>query len=88
METHYRSGFNGPYLEEKRVSGLNYIILTPDRPKQRQLCHINMLKPYFNKDSVSSHYVNILYSVPFEDIDCKIQIEDDYFVKSDPALAK
>ena len=41
------------------------IIQTPDMLKQRQLCHINMLKPYFDKDSVSSHSINIVYSVPF-----------------------
>ena len=29
-----------------------------------------------------------MYSVPFENIDCKIQIEDKHFVKSDPGLAK
>ena len=29
-----------------------------------------------------------MYSVPFENIDCKIQTEDEYFVKSDPGLAK
>ena len=47
-----------------------------------------MLKQYFDKDSVSSHSVHTVYSVPFENIDCKIQIEDEYFVKSDPGLAK
>ena len=47
-----------------------------------------MLKPYFDKASVSSHSVNIVYSVLFENLDCKIQIEDEYFVKSDPGLAK
>ena len=34
------------------ISDLNYIIQTPDRRKQRQLRHINILKPYFDKDSV------------------------------------
>ena len=29
-----------------------------------------------------------MYSVPFENIDCKIQIEDEHFVQSDPGLAK
>ena len=43
-----------------------------------------MLNPYYDKDSVSSHSVNIVYSVPFENIDCKIQIEE----KSDPGLAR
>jgi len=47
-----------------------------------------MLKPHFDKDSVSSHSVNTVYSVPFENIDCKIQIMDEHFVNSDPCLAK
>ena len=79
---------HGPNVIGKQSSNLNYIIQTPDRRKQRQFCHINMLKPYFDKDSVSSHSVNIVYSVPFQNIDCKIQIEDEYFVKSDRGLAK
>ena len=36
----------GPYTVEKKASDLNYIITTPDRRKQKQLCHINMLKEY------------------------------------------
>ena len=79
---------HGPYVIEKRISDLNYIIQTLDRRNQRQLCHINMLKLYFDKDSVSSYSVNIVHSVVFKNIDCKIQIEDEYFVKSDPGLAK
>ena len=76
--------YHGPYVTEKRISNLNYIIHTPDRRKQRQLCHINMLKPYFDKDNVSSHSVYIMFSVLFENIGCKIQIGDEHFVKSDP----
>ena len=47
-----------------------------------------MLKPYFDTDSVSSHSVNIVYSVSFENFDCKIQIEYEHFVKSNHGLAK
>ena len=47
-----------------------------------------MLKPYSDKDSFSFHSVNVVSTVPFENIDCKIQNEDEYFVKSDFALAK
>ena len=32
----------GPYTVEKKASDLNYIITTPDRRKQKQLCHINV----------------------------------------------
>ena len=47
-----------------------------------------MLKPYFDKGSVSFHSVNTVYSAPFENIDCKIHIEDKHFVTSDSGLAK
>ena len=36
----------GPYTVEKKASDLNYIITTPGRRKEKQLCHINMLKEY------------------------------------------
>ena len=36
----------GPYTVEKKASDLNYTITTPDRCKQKQLCHINMLKEF------------------------------------------
>ena len=32
----------GPYTVDKKASDLNYIITTPDRRKQKQLCHINV----------------------------------------------
>ena len=36
----------GPYVIEKKLNDLNYIIVTPDRCKQTLLCHASMLKPY------------------------------------------
>jgi hypothetical protein len=39
----------GPYVVSERKSEQNYIINTPDRRKSKQLCHINMLKPYFER---------------------------------------
>ena len=38
--------FIGPYVIDCKVGNLDYIVLTPDRRKTKQLCHINMLKPY------------------------------------------
>ena len=29
---------------------MNYVVLTPDRRKEKQLCHINMLKPYIERE--------------------------------------
>ena len=42
--------FQGPYEVLKRKSELNYVIKTPDRRKQTQLCHINMLKRFISRD--------------------------------------
>jgi hypothetical protein len=42
--------FYGPYVIEKRVGDLNYVVKTPDRRKKTQMCHVNMLKPYFSRE--------------------------------------
>ena len=39
----------GPYIVDKKMSDLKYVLQTPDRRKQKQLCHINMLKPYYSR---------------------------------------
>ena len=54
----------GPYTVEKKASDLNYIITTLDRRKQKQLCHINMLKEYVDRDSSNVALVNVISSVP------------------------
>ena len=42
--------FHGPYQIHKKISEVNYVVLTPDRRKEKQLCHINMLKPYIERE--------------------------------------
>lgn len=37
----------GPYSVVEKVSDQNYIISTPDRRARTQLCHVNLLKPYY-----------------------------------------
>ena len=54
----------GPYTVEKKASDLNYIITTPDRRKKKQLCHINMLKEYVDRESSNVAPVNVISSVP------------------------
>ena len=41
----------GPYLIDKKENDLNYVIVTPNRRKIKQLCHVNMLKPYLERKS-------------------------------------
>ena len=42
--------FHGPYQIHKKIREVNYVVLTPDRRKEKQLCHINMLKPYVERE--------------------------------------
>ena len=79
--------FHGPYTILSKVNDLNYIIETPDRRKPRQLCHVNMLKPYFDKKIVAynkeepppppSNQVDTKEDVvKIEDIPCKLSNSD------------
>ena len=59
----YSSKILGPYTIEKKLSDLNYIVHTPGWRKQKQLCHINMLQEYFDRNSppiAISVVINIL----------------------------
>ena len=42
--------YAGPYLVMKKVNEVDYIIHTPDRQKSRRLCHINIMKPYTERE--------------------------------------
>jgi len=62
-----RARYFGPYVIDKKLSDLNYVVVTPDRRKDKQLCHVNMLKPYVDRDStVTVHPVNVVTSDPDE----------------------
>ena len=41
--------YSGPYKVVKKISDTNYMVKTPDRRKETQVCHINMLKAYHEK---------------------------------------
>ena len=40
---------SGPYKVVKKISDTYYLVKTPGRRKQTQVCHINMLKAYHDK---------------------------------------
>ena len=41
--------YSGPYKVVKKICDTNYLVKTPDRHKETQVCHINMLKAYHEK---------------------------------------
>ena len=75
-----------PYTVDKKISDVNCIVNTPGRRKQKQLCHINMLKQYIDRDSSSFTPISIVSSVPQEQTE--MNSEDMNLIKSDPTLSK
>ena len=76
----------GPYTVDKKLSYVNYIVNTHGRREQNQLCHINMLKKYIDRDSSVVSSVNLVNSVPLEKN--QMYSEEINFMKSDPASSK
>ena len=78
--------YYGPYTVDKKLCDVNYIVNTPGRRKRKQLCHINMLKKYIDRDSSVISSANLVNSVPHEQN--QKDSEDMNFVKSDPSSSK
>lgn len=43
----FKAKYSGPHSIVCQVTEQDYLVTTPDRKKSLQLCHINMLKPYY-----------------------------------------
>ena len=56
----------GPYIVDKKMSDLNYVLQTLDRLTQTQLCHINMLKPYYTRKGENVRPVQTIVTDPAE----------------------
>eukprot|EP00061_Rhincodon_typus_P004281 g22204.t1 len=46
----FKARFSGLYQIEEKLSQVNYLVKMPDRKKLYQICHVNMLKPYDDRD--------------------------------------
>ena len=78
--------YYGLYFVHKKINDVNYIINTPGRRKQKQLCHINMLKEYIDRDNSVVTPVNVVNSVPHEQ--SQMDSKDMNFEKSDHSSSK
>ena len=78
----------GPYTIDKKTSDLNYIINTPGRRKNKQMCHVNVLKEYFDRDSSISKPIKVVNTVPQESNVFEPEVNSDYIDKSDPGPSK
>ena len=78
--------YYGPYTVDKKIIDVNYIVNTPERRKQKQLCHVNMLKQYIDRDSFSVTPISGVSSIPQEQ--SEMNSEDMNLIKSDPVSSK
>ena len=78
----------GPYTNDKKTSDLNYIINTPGRRKNKQMCHVNMLKKYFDRDSSISKPITVVNTVPQESNVFEPEVNSDFIDKSDSGPSK
>ena len=83
-----QAGYFGPYTIDKKTSDLNYIINTPGRRKNKQMCHVNMLKEYFDRDSSISKPITVVNTVPQESNVFEPEVNSDFIDKSDPGPSK
>lgn len=50
----FQAKFHGLFTVLRQTSDLNYLLQTPGRSRKTQLCHVNLLKPYYNRVAQSS----------------------------------
>ncbi|XP_037776712.1 uncharacterized protein LOC119573573 [Penaeus monodon] len=57
-----QSKYFGPYRIKERKGDVNYVIETPDHRRQERLVHVNLIKPYHNREAVVEHKVLVVIS--------------------------
>ena len=73
-----RARYYGPYVIERKLSEENYLVKTPGRRKQSQLCHINMIKEYYEREmnnEVKPVATSALIQEQIEDTDIETKIK-------------
>ena len=67
-----RARYKGPYKITKKVNDLNYVVCTPDRRKSSRMCHINMMKEYFERgEKVKPVMMENVVNVECDDEKCE-----------------
>ena len=78
----------GPYTIDKKTSDLNCIINTLGRHNNKQMCRVNMLKEYFDRDNSISKPFTVVNTVPQESNVFEPDVNSDFSDKSDPGPSK
>jgi len=71
-----RAKYHGPYTVEQQLGPVDYVISTPDRRKTKRVCHVNLLKPYHEREPqldpvVTTPPADVLVQSPvMEEMEC------------------
>ena len=70
--------YSEPYKVVKKISDTNYLVKTPDRRKETQVCHINMFKAYHEKPKPELVILNnrLGLECPMHSKDCVGQVAE------------
>ena len=74
MENPLDIRYHGPYEIVKRVGDVDYVLKTPGRRKSTQLCHVNRLKPYYQRGEAKN--VLVVASANSDPSECLDQGEE------------
>lgn len=72
----FQAKFYGPYFVLRQVSEQDYMVSTPDRKRPTQLCHVNLLKPYFGRTLEEKDVKAVAASVKV-DLSCTAGLDED-----------
>uniref|UniRef100_A0A3B3H3T2 Gypsy retrotransposon integrase-like protein 1 n=1 Tax=Oryzias latipes TaxID=8090 RepID=A0A3B3H3T2_ORYLA len=58
-----QSQYSGPFTVVCKISDTDYLVRTPDRKRKERRCHVNLLKPYFDREIESRPIMSLSVSV-------------------------
>jgi len=67
--------WQGPYTISRKMGPLTYEVHHPDKGKERQTYHVNLLKEWKEQASVEAKTVLMVRKVEVEDEDCEAQVQ-------------
>ena len=82
-----QASYFGPYEIESKISDVNYVVKTPGRRKEKRVCHVNMLKEYFDRSDRNfikpvSTFANVNCVENCVEPECDVENNEKDFIQS------